>query len=273
MSSKESKDKDNNEKLIKIAVQFLLNPKIENAPDETKKAFLKKKGLNDENIAQAFKLAKEKKESDKEKEKEEKAASSQAKAQAEPENKVSVEELIEKAKQSNTLFLKKPPITKIPDEVFQLTNLQVLVINGLKLEKIPSEISKLTNLTTLHAVDCNLYDNQLAPEVWGLEKLEELNLSKNKLTNVSNVTKLANLKTLDFSENEILKVPSDIERLGQLEVLNLRNNNISIIPEAFGKMNGLKKLYIKGNNLDPKLEDIIKTQGLSGLLKYLNEEY
>jgi len=64
-----------------------------------------------------------------------------------------------------------------------------------------------------------------------------------------------------------------IERLGQLEVLNLRNNNISIIPEAFGKMKALKKLYIKGNNLDPKLEDIIKTQGLSGLLKYLNEEY
>jgi len=43
-----------------------------------------------------------------------------------------------------------------------------------------------------------------------LEKLEELNLSKNKLTNVSNVTKLTNLKTLDFSENEILKVPSDV---------------------------------------------------------------
>jgi len=44
MSSKEAKDKENNEKLIKIAVQFLLNPKIENAPDETKKSFLKKKG-------------------------------------------------------------------------------------------------------------------------------------------------------------------------------------------------------------------------------------
>lgn len=42
--SKDSKTAENNEKLIKIAVQFLLNPKIENAPDETKKAFLKKKG-------------------------------------------------------------------------------------------------------------------------------------------------------------------------------------------------------------------------------------
>jgi len=45
MSSKESKDKDNNEKLIKIAVQFLLNPKIENAPDETKKSLLKEERI------------------------------------------------------------------------------------------------------------------------------------------------------------------------------------------------------------------------------------
>jgi len=87
-----------------------------------------------------------------------------------------VEELIEKAKSSNTLFLKKLPITKIPDEVFQLTNLQVLVLSGLKLEKVPADIGKeirkflykniqgnLTNLTTFHAVDCQLYDNQLAP--------------------------------------------------------------------------------------------------------------
>jgi len=55
---------------------------------------------------------------------------------------VSVEELIEKAKSSNTLFLKKLPITKIPDEVFQLTNLQVLVLSGLKLEKVPADIGK-----------------------------------------------------------------------------------------------------------------------------------
>jgi hypothetical protein len=37
--------KENNEKLIKIAVQFLLNPKIEGSSEDTKKSFLKKKGL------------------------------------------------------------------------------------------------------------------------------------------------------------------------------------------------------------------------------------
>lgn len=265
----------NNEKLIKIAVEFLLNPKMEAASEDSKRAFFKKKGLTDEDINQAFKLAKERKEKELEKKKEEEREKEapQSKAASEPESKVSVEELIEKAKQSNSLFLKKLPLTKIPDEVFQLTNLQTLVLSGLKLEKIPSEIGKLTNLTTFNAVDCGLYDNQIAPELWSLEKLEDLCLSKNKLTNVSNITKLTNLKTVDLSENEILKVPSDIDKLSQVEVLNLRNNNISIVPEAVGKMKALKRLFLKGNNLDPKLEDIVRTQGLAGLLKHLNEEY
>ena len=55
-----------------------------------------------------------------------------------------------------------------------------------------------------------------------MEKLEELNLSKNKLTNVSNVTKLTNLKTLDFSENEILKVPSDVIMKIDMDFFNMR---------------------------------------------------
>lgn len=43
--SDDKKSKDaNSEKLIQIAVKFLANPKVESASDETKKAFLKKKG-------------------------------------------------------------------------------------------------------------------------------------------------------------------------------------------------------------------------------------
>lgn len=42
---KKVKDAENNEKLVQIAVKFLANPKVESASEETKKAFLKKKGL------------------------------------------------------------------------------------------------------------------------------------------------------------------------------------------------------------------------------------
>lgn len=37
--------KKENPKLVQIAVQFLLNPTTEKTPDDTKRAFLKKKGI------------------------------------------------------------------------------------------------------------------------------------------------------------------------------------------------------------------------------------
>lgn len=43
-TSKDSKD-SGNDKLIQIAVKFLANPKVEEASEETKKSFLKKKGF------------------------------------------------------------------------------------------------------------------------------------------------------------------------------------------------------------------------------------
>ena len=44
-TSKDSKD-SGNDKLIQIAVKFLANPKVQEASEETKKSFLKKKGFS-----------------------------------------------------------------------------------------------------------------------------------------------------------------------------------------------------------------------------------
>lgn len=40
----------NSDKLVQIAVKFLANPKVEGTSEETKKAFLKKKGRVDSNF-------------------------------------------------------------------------------------------------------------------------------------------------------------------------------------------------------------------------------
>ena len=48
------------EKLVRVAATFLANPKIENETLELKHAFLKRKGLTDAEIRQAFDLYKEK---------------------------------------------------------------------------------------------------------------------------------------------------------------------------------------------------------------------
>lgn len=51
MSKKSTKKPDNNnntaesDKLVQIAVNFLSNPKVESTSEETKRTFLKKKGI------------------------------------------------------------------------------------------------------------------------------------------------------------------------------------------------------------------------------------
>lgn len=49
------------ERLIQIAVRFLLNPELANSTDEMKKSFLKKKGLKDDEIVKAQNIVAEKK--------------------------------------------------------------------------------------------------------------------------------------------------------------------------------------------------------------------
>eukprot|EP00331_Platyophrya_macrostoma_P013906 CAMPEP_0176422218 /NCGR_PEP_ID=MMETSP0127-20121128/9613_1 /TAXON_ID=938130 /ORGANISM="Platyophrya macrostoma, Strain WH" /LENGTH=268 /DNA_ID=CAMNT_0017803047 /DNA_START=14 /DNA_END=820 /DNA_ORIENTATION=+ len=266
--------KKENPKLVQVAVQFLLNPATEKTPDDTKKAFLKKKGLTDEQIDEAFKLAKERKE--KEKATAEKPAESTTSKPAETVdsgNEESVQQLIEKAKKTNVLALRKRNLNQIPAEVFELTNLTTLILSFNPLESIPAEIKNLVNLETLHIANCGLYDNQIHDNLWELSKLRELDISKNKLTRIKNLTKLTGLTRLDASQNELIEMPDDIGKLSNAEILNFRCNNINIIPGSLVDLSKLKLLLIRENNLDDKLEKVIQTKGLPGLKEWLKENY
>jgi hypothetical protein len=55
----QSKKDEEKEKLIEIAIKFLGNPDVANASDTTKRSFLKKKGLSDEEIDKAYSLKRE----------------------------------------------------------------------------------------------------------------------------------------------------------------------------------------------------------------------
>jgi len=264
-----------NEKLIQVAIQFLSNPKIEPASEESKTTFLKKKGLNDEDIKQAFKLYKEKKE---------KAAAKEAEPKTTPttttdtsskdeQQDLTLDEKIEKAKKSNVLSLKKSNLTTIPPAVFNLTNLTTLIISFNKLQNIPDEIKNLTNLQVLHASNCFLSNDQISQQLWLLPNLKELNLVKNTLIDMKPILNVKSLTKLDLSDNDILEIPSDIDKLQNLETLNLRNNNISSIPKSISNIKPLKTFLISGNNIDSKLEEVLKQSGFEGLKKFQATEY
>ena len=68
----------------------------------------------------------------------------------------------------------------------------------------------------------------LPPEIGSLRKLEELDLSFNKLKNLPNcIIELSALKFLKVTNNKLVDVPPGISSLRCLESLDLSNNRLT----------------------------------------------
>lgn len=102
-------------------------------------------------------------------------------------------------------------LNEIPEEVFKLQNLKILILSGNPLEKIPKEIGLLTQLQVLQLADCGLFDDSLPEDIATLQ-LEELTLSNNGLTGFDLLTKIATLKRLNISGNDIMTLPQEVSQ-------------------------------------------------------------
>uniref|UniRef100_A0A8D0GJ72 Roc domain-containing protein n=2 Tax=Sphenodon punctatus TaxID=8508 RepID=A0A8D0GJ72_SPHPU len=99
-------------------------------------------------------------------------------------------------------------------------------------------------------------------------RVESLNLDRNKLKNVTGISKLCNLKKLILSKNELLEFPEEIKSLVHLEKLELNQNQIWIIPEGvFPCLPKLRHLRLNNNRLDALPKDLA---ACNSSLQYLN---
>lgn len=159
----------------------------------------------------------------------------------------------------------------------KLTALTWLDLHGNQI----SDINSLKNLSNLNYL--NLSNNQISelPEFFlKFNNLKKLDLSKNLIKNIDNLSGIKNLDWLDLSYNYISDI-SVLESLVNLIVLNLRWNQISDI-KALVKNKGLGKgdwVKLEYNYLDlsPESEDminikILKERGVHVLYKPQREE-
>lgn len=124
---------------------------------------------------------------------------------------------------------------KIPDSVFQLTNLRHLSINGMDcdygdrtncwmLKEIPSDIKNLKNLTTLRLTVNAI--STIPNELTELNKLTLIDLTDNAgLTSIDNLTKLPKLQYLYLYGCGLTKLPDNISDLKNLKELGLVGNH------------------------------------------------
>ena len=94
----------------------------------------------------------------------------------------------------------------------------------------------------------------------GLKKLRTLNLTRNNVSDVSALAKLTNLRSLNLNANRNVMDISALSGLTKLRTLNLSGNKVSDISAVSG-MAELKTLNIANN----KVADIAPAAGLANL--------
>jgi internalin A len=157
--------------------------------------------------------------------------------------------------QLTKLNLHDNKITKIPDAILYLSNLQQLDLGVNQITKIPDAIASLSNLQYLY-----LGVNQITkiPDaIASLSNLQYLYLYDNKITEIPNViAALSNLKRLYLHDNKITKIPDAILSLSNLQILWLFNNQITEIPDAIAALSNLQQLNFSDNQIT-KIPDAI----------------
>ena len=125
-------------------------------------------------------------------------------------------------------------LLEIPEKIYELTNLQILILSSNLLTKISSEISKLT-------------------------KLEEIYLNRNMITELpEEIGELKKLRKLILSENKIKRLPNNFYNLVNLEIFNIISNKLEVISDDILKMSNLEYLYLRDNKLKFISKEITK---------------
>ena len=120
------------------------------------------------------------------------------------------------------LDLSKQKLKSIPEEVFELPNLQYLVLRKNKITEISNRIGELKKLRVFDISRNKL--EVLPPEIGQCIELRTLILNQNMIHTICpEIGDLSNLQVLDLWGNEVAKFPFEISKIQEsLRYLDLR---------------------------------------------------
>ncbi|CAM4586041.1 unnamed protein product [Leuciscus chuanchicus] len=149
----------------------------------------------------------------------------------------------------STLSLAMRGLEEMPEELWELQELQKLNISLNALSLVPSGLGNLENLVVL-----NLWGNELVelpPEIGRLGNLRVLFAHRNRLNEVpEELGDCSNLEVLSLANNQISTLPNSLSNMRKLAKLNLSHNRIQLIPACVYSMKSLVFLHLANNRLE-----------------------
>ncbi len=166
-------------------------------------------------------------------------------------------ERIRENQRSNTrsIVLAHLHLRSVPEEIKQLSELEILYLDHNQLEGFPLEILRLTKLETLELSANRI--KSISPEIIQLSNLRRLELGENLLKDLPiELGQLKELYDLTIRSNQFTHLPPVIFTLTNLRELNVANNQITEIPKEIRHLKNLSRLDIRGNRLTSLPDEI-----------------
>lgn len=133
-----------------------------------------------------------------------------------------------------------------PDtQLLALSSCQSLVYKGQSLTALPQ---KTMSLATLQKLDLSRNMLTYLPDMSQLQSLVDLDVSHNQLVSIpDSINDLTSLQYLNLMANSLVQLP-ELSRLGKLSRLGLKGNSLTALPDMSGLIS-LKELFITNNQL------------------------
>ncbi|KAK3991503.1 hypothetical protein QBC44DRAFT_286708 [Cladorrhinum sp. PSN332] len=138
--------------------------------------------------------------------------------------------------------------------------------NQLKGTLIQESVDSLATLQSLDVSSNQLVHLCSTEKSVSMPALGQLCVAMNRLQSLPDVSTWTGLLNLSADENSINAIPEGFTALNQLRSVDFSSNDIRVIPSEIGKMEGLVSLRLSGNPLREKKFCTISTEEMKTLL-------